>query len=229
MPHLAVYFVVDCSGTMSLDDKMASVKRGVVRICETLSSDPRSATTIMASVIWFNDTAGRTPLVPITAFRLPDTLQPLGKTALGAALDELNRALDADLAPGDYRPLVFLLTDGQPTDSWEPAAERYRARTSGAPQHTIGLAIGGDAKVEMIAAIADPVMEISNVTPKALEDYFDWVTDSVTAVERYQTVSRLVDPWRTVVLPPVPKTVALRRDVTGVFQVRPPDQGNPEG
>src|SRR5579859_5726196 len=107
MPHLPVYFILDCSGTM-LGDKIASVKRGVLKICESLSRDPRSRDAILVSVIWFNDTAYKTPLTPIASFHLPDDMRVIGKTKLGDALKTLNAALDQEVTPDDYKPLVFL-------------------------------------------------------------------------------------------------------------------------
>lgn len=228
MNHLPVYFVVDCSGTM-VGEKITSVKRGVEKICKTLGQDPRSANTIRASVIWFNDMAHRTPLVPIATLRLPDTLSAIGKTALGAALDELNRALDSDFEPGDSPPVVFLMTDGKPTDDWEAAAARYKARTNSAPLHTIGLAIGADASTTIISQIADVVMEMNAVTPEALASYFDWMGDSVVAIERKQADSRSIDPYRTIVLRPAPITIHVVRDVTGAIPLRPDESGNDNG
>lgn len=201
--------------------KLASVSAGVTAICETLRGDPRSASTVHMSVIWFNDRAQRTKLVPITAFATPD-LQALGLTALGAALTTLNDALDHDLipahttpagtVPGDFRPLVYLLTDGQPSDEWLAQAARLRQRTVHAPLHIIGLAIGDDADVNQIAQVATVVLKIDGELRDRLRDYFDWVAESVIQMaEQRRGQQPPAGEHDTLVLPPVPKTISLSR------------------
>lgn len=218
--RLPVYLLLDCSGSM-YGTKLASVIAGVTAICDTLRGDPRSASTVHMSVIWFNDRAQRTQLVPITAFATPD-LQALGLTALGAALTMLNDALDRELipahatpqgmVPGDYRPLVYLLTDGQPSDEWQAQAVRLRTRAVHAPLHIIGLAIGDDADVDQIARVATKVLKIDGELRDRLREYFDWVAESVIqTAEQQRGQQSPAGGHETPALPPVPKTIALSR------------------
>jgi uncharacterized protein YegL len=222
-PRLPVYLLLDCSGTM-YGQKLASVTNGVVAICETLKSDPRSADTVYISVIWFNDQAYQTPLTPINSFAIPQ-LQALGRTALGAALRALNASLDRDLRPtaqqgsaptnassGDFRPLVFLLTDGQPSDDWRLPAEELSQRTSHRPLHIVGLAIGDDADVKQIAKVATDVHKIDGHLQDQLRDYFDWVADSVIlAASEPQKRWEQSEATSAPPLPPVPGSVTLIR------------------
>lgn len=220
--RLPVFLLLDCSGSM-YGTKLASVSAGVTAICETLRGDPRSASTVHMSVIWFNDRAQRTKLVPITAFATPD-LQALGLTALGEALTMLNDALDRDLiparttpqgmvVPGDFRPLVYVLTDGQPSDEWQAAAARLRRRTVHVPLHIIGLAIGDDADINQIAQVATVVLKIDGDLRDRLRDYFDWVAESVIqAVEQQRGQQSPAGERDTLALPPVPKTISLSRN-----------------
>lgn len=226
VPRLPVYLLLDCSGSM-YGAKLAAVSAGVTAICETLRGDPRSATTVHMSVIWFNDRAYRTPLVPITAFPTPD-LQALGLTALGAALTMLNDALDRELipahtapdgrtVPGDYRPLVYLLTDGQPSDEWQAEAARLRTRVAHAPLHIIGLAIGDDAKVDQIVQVATVVLKIDGDLRDRLREYFDWVAESVIQMAEQQRVQQgPIEARETLILPPLPKTINLSRSALDV-------------
>lgn len=225
VPRLPVYFVIDCSGTMH-GEKIASVRRGVAAICETLKRDPRSAATVYISGIWFNDRADRTPLMPIGTFALPDAehMRVLGKTALGAGLRVLNQALDADLVRGergpdgktvqggDYRPMVFVMTDGQPSDPdvWPREAALLRSRTTFCPLRVIGLAIGEDADVEVIGQVADVVLKTQDELTLSLGDYFDWVSDSVLLAGEHVTQHNLTHEAPR--LPPTPKTLVLKRD-----------------
>lgn len=221
--RLPVYLLLDCSGSM-LGAKLTGVSAGVTAICETLRSDPRSAATVHMSVIWFNDHAHETPLVPITLFAVPE-LRALGLTALGEALMMLNGAMDRDLrpalsgasAPPDYRPLVFLLTDGQPSDEWEAPAAYLRHRTVHVPLHIIGLAIGDDAREEQIAQVATVVLKIDGDLPNRLREYFDWVAETVIlATEQQSGQQPPSEEGGTPALPRLPKTINRSRNSLGL-------------
>lgn len=204
-PYLPVYLLLDTSGSM-IGAKLKAVSAGVARLCAFLQLDPRSVATVRLSVVTFDDTARMTPLVPISHFS-PPRLTPIGKTALGAALRELNAALDAS-PPRAYRPLVYLLTDGQPSDEWRPEAERLRHRRDAAPLYIVGLAVGDDADEERIAVVADPVFRIDGDWEAKLRDYFDWVGASVARVTHHH-LERGDTP--SIGLPVAPKTVNFRR------------------
>lgn len=182
--RLPVYLLLDCSGSMQ-GVKIVSVNNGVSTIYEELMRDPRSANTVHISVIYFNDQAYQLDMVPITHFT-PPQLFASGTTALGAALHLLNESLERDLIPnvpgqkGDYKPLVFVLTDGQPSDQWQQEAEALRGRvTSGRPLNIIGLAIGDDADTSVIQQIASTTLKMQNVTAENIRAYFDWVSASI--------------------------------------------------
>ena len=53
--------------------------------------------------------------------------------AIHLALDKLQERKDRfhQIGLDYYRPWVFLITDGAPTDDWRPAAERIRREESG--------------------------------------------------------------------------------------------------
>jgi uncharacterized protein YegL len=136
-------------------------------------------------VISFNDQAYQLDMAPITHFT-PPQLFASGMTALGAALHLLNESLDRDLIPnepgrkGDYKPLIFVLTDGQPSDAWQAEAERLRERaTSTRPLNIIGLAIGDDADIAVIRQIASTTLKMQNVSAENIRAYFDWVSASI--------------------------------------------------
>lgn len=221
MPRrLPVYFLVDASGSM-LGEKIASVNAGLAQIQRLLLQDPRHPT-IYASLIWFNDTAHETPLRPIAAFA-PPRLQALGHTRLGAALRLLNAALDRDLRGprpgavtnpdllGDYRPFVFLLTDGAPDeppgDEWRIPARELRERGLHQPLHVVGLAIGDDANVDLIEEVATVVLKIDGDFERSLGEYFDWVSESVSLAAA--TLTGYGN--QSVRLPDMRETISLKR------------------
>ena len=116
--RLPVYFLLDCSGSMS-GDPITAVNEGVTMIHRELLNDPRALETVYISIITFSSRADQYQLTPIDQFR-PPILSAGGSTAMGEAFRILVQSIEQDLVlnnpptqHGDYRPLVFLLTDGE--------------------------------------------------------------------------------------------------------------------
>lgn len=115
-------------GTTRIDQ----VNEGLRAYRADLLGDPLAAQRVEASVITFGQTVQTvTPFVTAQEFE-PPTLAANGETPLGEAV---LRAIEAvaerkrqyrQNGVHYYRPWIFMLTDGAPTDSWQPAAEKVR-------------------------------------------------------------------------------------------------------
>ncbi|MEU8007718.1 VWA domain-containing protein [Catellatospora sp. NPDC049111] len=115
------YVLCDVSGSMAGDlDQLA---KGLDELHRGLLAEPLINDLVMMSVITFNDSA-RT-LVPLAApedIVLPQLPAAAGLTNYSAAFQEFRRVFDADRARLKavghrvYRPCVYFLTDGEPTD-----------------------------------------------------------------------------------------------------------------
>ena len=115
------YVLCDVSGSMAPD--LAELNDGLRALHRGLLSEPVINDLVMMSVITFNDSA-RT-VVPLAApedMTLPALPTPVGLTNYSAAFREFHQAFEADRArlKGEgkrvYRPCVYFLTDGEPTD-----------------------------------------------------------------------------------------------------------------
>lgn len=209
--RLPVYLLLDISGSMQ-GTKIVAVNNGVTLIYQELMGDPRSASTVHISVITFAEQAYQMPMVPITQFT-PPQLSASGSTALGGALHLLNESLDRDLIAnqpgrkGDYKPLVFLLTDGMPTDHWNDEATRLSARQSSKPVNVIGLAIGDDADEAVIRQIASTTLKMTDVSPENLRAFFEWVSASIKTASQAAQGQGGGSP--VVQLPPTPSGIVV--------------------
>lgn len=122
--RLPVYLLLDCSGSMS-GEPIEAVKEGIRSLVTDLKSDPQALETAYLSVITFNSKAEQVmPLTELMQFEDPE-IQARGATALGSALRLLRECIEREVRKstaeqkGDWKPLVFMLTDGVPTDEWE--------------------------------------------------------------------------------------------------------------
>lgn len=178
--RLPVYLVLDCSGSMS-GEPIEAVRQGVKALLSDLMSDPMALESVYLSVITFSSDAQIVPLTELALFSEP-VIQASGSTALGAALRLLDRSLTEDVRPstpsqkGDYRPLVFLMTDGQPTDEWEGPADAIKTRKLG---NIIACAAGAGAQSEALKRVTETVVELKSLQPEQLRSFFRWVSASV--------------------------------------------------
>jgi uncharacterized protein YegL len=147
-----------------------------------LRCDPTALETAHLAVITFADRADQvTPLTELLTFQEP-ALTAGGSTALGAALTLLDARLDGEVRrktadqKGDYRPLVFLMTDGLPTDAWQEPADRVKQRKLG---NVIACAAGPQADVGPLKHLTENVVKLDNLQPDTLRAYFKWVSDTI--------------------------------------------------
>jgi uncharacterized protein YegL len=175
--------------------KIQAVNQGIQLIHNELLNNPQALDTVHIAVITFNTTAQMaSPMVDLLNFK-PPTLTAEGVTSLADALNVLNQSLDRDILAntpqqkGDYKPLVFLLTDGIPTDqqghpseNWRPAIQTIRNRTKNKAGTIITLGIGGDDEIDenVLKSIGDVALKMTNVNADTMQSFFKWVSASVS-------------------------------------------------
>lgn len=191
-------------------DPIEAVNEGIRTLHSNLLDDPQALETAYISVITFASEAKQfTPLVSVTSF-IPPQLHANGTTALGAALQLLCDSLEDEkrkMADGlkDWKPLVFLLTDGAPTDTWQDQAEILKKNR---PANIIAVACGADANTSILRQITGVVLELRNTGPDGFKKFFEWVSASVR-----QTSHKLgqapADAQKGVALSPLPPEIVI--------------------
>lgn len=180
--RLPVYLVLDCSASMS-GPPIEAVKEGLKMLVRDLSREPWSQGMVWISIITFNSTAEQVvPLTEITKLSEPP-LVASGQTALGLALEKLVECMDREIRRrteeqrGDYRPVVYLLTDGRPTDTgWEQAAQKLRDKKL---ESFVACAAGPDADENLLKRITETVIRLQDASPESLRAFIRWVSQSV--------------------------------------------------
>jgi uncharacterized protein YegL len=205
--RLPVYLLLDVSGSMS-GDPIEAVRQGMKSLLGELKGDPQALETVWLSVITFGSTAQQpVPLTELVMAREPE-LAAGGSTALGAALRLLMESIRQEVRrttaeqKGDWKPLVFLMTDGAPTDDWEgPADELKRAGTG----NVIALAAGAGADATRLKRITDTVLRMADLQPGAMQAFFKWVSSSVSV----SSVNVAQPAGSPITLPPPPAEITI--------------------
>jgi uncharacterized protein YegL len=206
--RLPVYLLLDTSGSM-MGEPIEAVRQGLRALVADLRGDPQALETAYLSVITFSSNAQQVcPLTELLAFQEPE-LDAAGPTSLGEALMLLEDCLEtevrkaSDTQKGDWRPLIFLMTDGQPTDEWETAAARIKQKKVG---NIIACAAGSGADSRVLKQLTEIVVEMQNLEPDALKAFFKWVSGSIKTTS--QGVAQIT-PDTPVNLPPPPPFIQI--------------------
>jgi uncharacterized protein YegL len=185
--RLPVYLLLDTSESMA-GPAIEAVTQGVRTLIGELTTNPLALETAYMSVITFSREAKQViPLTELTRFQ-PPPLRVRPGTALGAALRLLAQCLSTEVikttetTKGDYKPLVFLLTDGQPTDDWEQAADSLKAPGARKTANIYAIGCGPDVDSEVLYRITDTVLLMPHLTAEAIRKFFVWLSASVQAV-----------------------------------------------
>lgn len=193
MRRLPVYLLIDCSESMA-GEAIQAVESGLGSLISFLRSDPYALESVALSVITFGNTAKQiVPLTDLTRFNMPELVMGSG-TALGAALKLWEKCMDNEVAKstverkGDFKPMCFIMTDGNPTDSWEAAADQIKSKISGRKAHVIAVGCGPDASARTLSQITDEVLMAKDMNAETLKQLFKWVSASVaTASQSIET------------------------------------------
>ena len=190
MRRLPVYLLIDVSGSM-MGEPITAVENGVTMLVSALRNEPQALETAYLSVITFDDIAKQdVPLTDLMSFQMPRMVAS-GATYLGAALELLALKLDTEVKKttfeekGDWKPLVFLMTDGQPNDDWKKGADEVKKRKA----TVVACAAGFDANTKILKQITKNVVQLGSTSANDIAAFFKWVTASISSGSQKVNVS----------------------------------------
>lgn len=189
---LPLYLLLDTSLSMQ-GAPIEALREGMQTLYDELMADQETRSKVKISVITFATDANQTSLTPLKAF-VPPVIQAAGVTRLDGALNLLAQSIQADVrlnttqAHGDYCPLVFLLTDGEPTDENGYPSDMYKTELAAIRQlrynHTpmiVALGCGPNVNSAVLSDITPNVMYTATVSGPELHAFFKFISGSVKA------------------------------------------------
>lgn len=184
----ACVLLLDVSGSM-FGDSINQLNEGIKLLKNELMQDKLASSRVELAVITFGSS-----VEVIHDFATVDQFNPLiltadGLTPMGAAINlgldkiEERKQIYKDNGVSYYRPWMFMITDGIPTDEWLPAADRLEKEV-------------GKKKVSFFAVGVDEadmntLQQISPRTPIKLnntkwQEMFQWLSASLNSTSHSQ-------------------------------------------
>jgi uncharacterized protein YegL len=181
---------LDCSGSMDDGGAIDALNEGLRALDTELKKDVIAAKRVRILLICF----GRDDEVWVegawTDVRdfVPPVLEANGRTPTGAAVrlaiqmieDEKSRLRESGVSY--KRPLLYIMSDGQPTDEWKGAAQLSRDAEDQNKVSIFPIAVGGDADVDILSAFAH--RKAVCLDGLKFKELFLWLSASVKAVSQ---------------------------------------------
>jgi uncharacterized protein YegL len=181
-----VILLLDASASMS-GQPIQELNRGVAAFKEDLLSDDQASLSVELAIVRFGGSVSLIQdFVTVEDFS-PPTLTTDGSTPMGQAIEmaldtlEKRKALYKENSVLYYRPWVFLVTDGAPTDNWQSATQRLRKAEDSRQLSFFAVGVEG-AEFEVLKQIVSPERSPVQLNGLDFRSLFIWLSASMKRV-----------------------------------------------
>ena len=221
---LPVYLLLDTSSSMD-GAPIESVRSGLEQFKQEVVNDPFARDVVRVGVITYGSNAELVggALVPIADFA-PPHLQASGVTRLDLAFQRLRESMDRDVVKaikggqkGDWKPAVFILTDGRPTDesgyvsdeNWRAARDAVVNRPKGQikPSTIVTVGCGPNVEDTLLKQISTGTAFSMGTSEAAFAALFQYLSQSITS--SVQPDGNPDDPFAGMQLDPDPNLIRI--------------------
>lgn len=188
--------LLDTSGSMA-GRPIQELNEGLRTLRTELLTDELAAKRVELGIITFGPVTTHVDFGGADAFSPPELVAG-GDTPMGAAILAGTRMIEQRKETykrngiSYYRPWLFLITDGAPTDSWLDAASRIRAGEDRNEFAFFAIGVTGADIVKLSQIAVRPPLKLDGLR---FRDLFSWLSRSLQAVSHSQV-------GQTVSLPP---------------------------
>jgi uncharacterized protein YegL len=184
--------VLDCSGSMA-GESIGQLNEGLRILEQELKEDAIAAKRVRVLVIRFGglDTAEVVGDWRDVMDFLPETLTAMGTTPTGQAVDlalakiEEEKANFKQAGIAYTRPWLFLMSDGQPTDDYQGAAERCRQAEQANKVAVFPIAVGGSAHADVMGQFSSKgAAAVKRLDGLKFKELFLWLSASMKVVSQ---------------------------------------------
>jgi uncharacterized protein YegL len=166
------------------ENKFNKLKKVWHTIIKAIKQDPYAIETVWISIIVFAGQAKTlVPLQEVVSFYPPKF--PIGSgTSLSKGLGHLMFELRKNIVKttmeikGDWKPIVFLFTDGTPTDDTTIAINEWKLNWQ-KTANMVAISFGDNVNTSLLAQLTENVLKFDNSNPEDYTKFFKWVTDSI--------------------------------------------------
>lgn len=184
-PRCPCVLLLDTSSSMA-GQAISELNRGLQAFKDELMSDHMSVKRVELAIVSFGPTKVQTEFQTADSF-LPPNLEANGMTPMGEAIEkgieliQQRKEKYRDNGISYYRPWVFLITDGAPTDKWHGAAEKIKEAEGSKSLMFFAVGVQG-ANMEILRQIS--VREPLKLDGLRFRDLFSWLSNSLGSVSR---------------------------------------------
>lgn len=184
-PRCPCILLLDVSGSMS-GRPINELNAGLVTFRDELLADPLALKRVELGIVTFGPVHVEQPFTSAANFS-PPILFAQGDTPMGAAItkaldmvEERKREYRAN-GISYYRPWIFLITDGAPTDEWQAAANKVFRGEEDKRFAFFSIGVQG-ADMKTLAQIS--VRQPLPLQGLQFRELFSWLSSSLRSVSR---------------------------------------------
>lgn len=185
-PRQALILLLDTSSSMAQSGDIVQLNQGL-RELESSLRDPPASRRVEIAIVTFGGQVERTQdFVEVARFE-PPHLAAHGATPMGEAIQlaigmvERRKEVYKSKRLEYYRPWIFMITDGEPTDNWQAAASAVQQAE--AASKLAFYVVGTDtANFDILKRIASEQRKPLKLRDNNWQELFRWLSRSMKTV-----------------------------------------------